>query len=79
MTAASQPEHVARLWDLTAANPTSAPRAVEGHQGVVFDSDFFPAGYTILLATGGAADVLRCPVFKKNAWAAITVKLETII
>jgi WD40 repeat protein len=53
----TQPEHVARLWDLTAANPTAAPIEVEGHQGVVFDSDFFDAGY--VLATGSADGTVR--------------------
>ena len=37
--------------DLNAADPTSSPKDVEGHQGVVFDAEFFPAGFAMATAS----------------------------
>jgi WD40 repeat protein len=45
-------EHVARLYDLTALNPATSPKELNGHRGVIFDADFSPDG--TLLATGSA-------------------------
>jgi WD40 repeat protein len=50
------PEHVARLWNLTAEDPSASPLELKGHQGVIFDADMSRGSS---LATGSADGTIR--------------------
>jgi WD40 repeat protein len=54
------PEHVARLWDLTAKDPSASPRELKGHEGVIFDAEFAPDSR--VFATGSADGTVRISI-----------------
>jgi WD40 repeat protein/tRNA A-37 threonylcarbamoyl transferase component Bud32 len=45
-------DHTARLWDLTAANPTATSVVLRGHEGKVDSVLFTPDGHRLITASG---------------------------